>query len=391
MPRADVLVIGGGPSGATAAFLLARAGRRVTVLEKASFPRRKVCGEFVAASGLQILGGLGAGEALLASAGPEVRRVALWHAGTALEAPMPPASASAPPRYPRAIPRERLDTLLLERAAACGAEVHQPATALELKRTRDGFVCLAAARRGAPGMELEARAVIAAHGSWEPGSLPTQARRNRPRGTDLLAFKAQFRGCVLPAHAIVLSPYAGGYGGAVDIGDGSATFACCIRRDTLEALRARSGTAAGEAVFRHALAASAKLRAAFANAAREGAWMAAGPLRPGARPLCREGIFAVGNAAGESHPLAGEGLSMALRSAAFLCAPLIAALEAGYAAEMAQAVASEYRSRWRRVFMRRLWSSACYASLARHPSALEWLRAPSLVSLAMRLGGHHRA
>ena len=41
----DALIIGGGPSGATTALLLARAGWRVALTEKSSFPRRKVCGE----------------------------------------------------------------------------------------------------------------------------------------------------------------------------------------------------------------------------------------------------------------------------------------------------------------------------------------------------------
>src|SRR5438874_9027548 len=87
--RPDVLIVGGGPAGATAAALLARAGRDVVVVEKSPFPRRKVCGEFVAASGIALLGELGLGEEFDAAAGPEVRRIAVWAGNRTLEAAMP--------------------------------------------------------------------------------------------------------------------------------------------------------------------------------------------------------------------------------------------------------------------------------------------------------------
>src|SRR5512133_3810783 len=43
--RYDVRVIGGGPSGAAAAYWLAQQGRRVAVVEKKRFPREKTCGD----------------------------------------------------------------------------------------------------------------------------------------------------------------------------------------------------------------------------------------------------------------------------------------------------------------------------------------------------------
>jgi len=51
----DALVIGGGPSGATAALLLARAGWNVVLAEKTAYPRPKVCGEFISATSLPLL------------------------------------------------------------------------------------------------------------------------------------------------------------------------------------------------------------------------------------------------------------------------------------------------------------------------------------------------
>ena len=341
----DALIIGGGPAGATAALLLARAGRSVAVLEKSAFPRRKVCGEYVAAPAAAFLRTIGI------ALRPEVRRIALWSAGRAIEAPLPAPYAST-------LAREDLDSQLLELAARAGAAVFQPLKALALTRTAAGFICETSST------SMEARAVIAAHGSWEPGRLPTQQRHAAPRPADLLAFKAHFRGVGLSSDTIALAPFAGGYGGVLMLGDGRATYACCLRRDALEALR-RPGLSAGESVWRHALHASAGLRDAFAGARRDGAWLASGPLRAGVRSPYRDGIFAVGNAAGEVHPVVGQGIGLAIQSAQLLSTTIDAP--------------AEYARRCRRLYARALWPSALIARLVPHA------RMPRLLSLGARL------
>src|SRR5687768_7083642 len=130
--KVDVFIAGGGPAGATAALLLARAGHSVVVVERARFPRRKVCGEFIAAAGVEFLRALGLGAELDAAAGPEVRNIALWSGDQVFEARMPAWHASAP--YPRALARETLDVLLLEHARRHGAHViPQPDPAIEAR------------------------------------------------------------------------------------------------------------------------------------------------------------------------------------------------------------------------------------------------------------------
>src|SRR5262245_56668883 len=175
----DVLVIGGGPAGASAALLLARAGREVALIEKASFPRRKVCGEYIAPAAAGFLRSLGFPLAT------EVSRIAVWGKKRVLSAPLPAPYAST-------LAREHLDSFLLARAEDAGVAVFQPFKATTLSRTETGFVC----------ESIEARAIVAAHGSWEPGLLPTQPRHGNSRPADLLAFKAHFSGAAFPPDTI---------------------------------------------------------------------------------------------------------------------------------------------------------------------------------------------
>ena len=59
MTRADVVVVGAGPAGAATAILLAERGHAVTLLDKAAFPRPKICGEYLSPEAARVLDRLG--------------------------------------------------------------------------------------------------------------------------------------------------------------------------------------------------------------------------------------------------------------------------------------------------------------------------------------------
>src|SRR5262245_65824981 len=133
----DVIVIGGGPAGSTAGALLARAGWSVAIVERAVFPRRKVCGEFLSATNLPLLRILGLHGLFHELAGPEVRRVALFGRDDAVIADMPRMPGD-PEAWGRALGREHLDAALLDRAAAEGARVWQPWEVVDICNDRTG-------------------------------------------------------------------------------------------------------------------------------------------------------------------------------------------------------------------------------------------------------------
>jgi 2-polyprenyl-6-methoxyphenol hydroxylase-like FAD-dependent oxidoreductase len=262
-------------------------------------------------------------------------------------------------RYPRALDRETLDALLLDAARHAGARLLQPFNVSD-----------------ASG--IKARTVIRACGSWQ--------RNAQPAASDLFGFQAHLSACNLPPNIIALIPFPGGYAGVVERANGQATFACCIRRDQLERIRTRGGSA-GEAVLSHAMEASAPLLRAVATAKREGPWLGAGPLHPGRRALFSDGVFTVGNAAGEAHPVVGEGIAMAMQSSALLAESLLMQATPEKAAHV-------YARAWKHRFRVRLWASAAFARLAMLPAAPRLApffgAAPGVLTAAARLSGKLR-
>ncbi|HEX3843277.1 MAG TPA: NAD(P)/FAD-dependent oxidoreductase [Steroidobacteraceae bacterium] len=396
----DAIIIGAGPAGSSAAILLARAGWSVALLEATPFPRRKVCGECIAAGNLPLLDALGLGEALRRCAGPELQRVALWCGEKRITAALPARTAGDSP-WGRAVGREHLDLLLLEQARATGATVLQPCRALSVRGGSGGALCEVLVAASGVKLELRAPVVIRAHGSWQPPPADGTPWGHERRASDLLGFKASFRDASLDDGLLPVLAFAGGYGGMVVASDGLATLACCIRRDRLAACRSTTGSGAagraGETVEALLRGECLGVRDALANASRVGPWLAAGPIRPGVRLRAADAdAFLIGNAAGEVHPIIGEGISMALQSAWLLCQELAGSadvLRCDALGEMRRReIRQRYASRWRAHFARRLRIAACFAHAAMRPTVAAALlpllrRAPALLGVAARVSG----
>jgi geranylgeranyl reductase family protein len=152
----DVLVIGGGPAGAAAAITLRRAGRQVLIVDKASFPRDKCCGDGLTTLALRELEPLG----LLPQHVPSWQTVdAAWlrsPSGREVCLPMP-----ADGIFAATTPRRELDSALLQLAIDAGADVRQGHALAGISQHVDHV------EASVQGLgTVHARYVIAADGMW---------------------------------------------------------------------------------------------------------------------------------------------------------------------------------------------------------------------------------
>lgn len=183
----DVAIVGGGPSGAAAAHLLATKGHNVLVVEKKDFPREKTCGDGLTPRAVKQLSLMGLDDEI--STWETVRGLRIYSANDSMELPFPELHDW--PGYGLVKPRKDLDSIVLSNAEQAGAKVlfHTQAVAPIF----DGGVCRGfVAKRDGDTEEIHARYVICAEGAATKfgRSLGRQRDLSYPMG---LAIRQYFR------------------------------------------------------------------------------------------------------------------------------------------------------------------------------------------------------
>jgi len=351
--RYDVAIVGGGPAGSACAIACAEADLRTLLLERAVFPREKVCGDCLNPSCWPILERLGVADRILAQ--PHSRFTEIVFA-SARGRPISCALADSR-RGEIAIPRSALDSILLSRARKAGADV------------REGITVTAIA----PGWEIttgaeifQARALVAADGRNSTvarllGLLPA-AKKDRVGAQTHLTLPAGF-GDKVRMHFL---PH--GYCGAASVGGGLMNLCLVARPTRLPDLKI---WAAGEFQI-----------------PPDQTWRIITPLQRDAVHPARENLLLVGDAARVVEPFTGEGIYYALASGALAASHIAKGNLAGYASAHA------------RLYRGRLWvnrvakaavlypslSSAAFGIARLFPGALRFLTSRVVGSAAIEKG-----
>jgi len=301
----DVLIVGAGPAGSVAAALLARAGVRVRVVDRAAFPRDKLCGDTVNPGTLETLRRLGLA-AGIDSCGLPVEGMCLTGAN----------GATVEGRYPqgqigRALLRRHLDWMLLQDAVAAGAQFE---SGVAVRRPLVDGERVTGVRAGGRGWEcdLRARLTIAADGRRSALAFGLGLARHpaRPRRWAIGAYvETSARSTVAPTLG-EMHVRPGRYIGVAPV-PGGLTNVCVVKpwRPGEPAFGNPRDMLLGE------LARDPLLRDRFAGARLAGPPAVLGPLAVDVRHCTTEGLLLAGDAAGFVDPMTGDGLCFAVRGA----------------------------------------------------------------------------
>ncbi len=290
----DVVIIGGGLAGLTAALHLNKIGYQVLAVEKQLYPHHKVCGEYVSNEIVPYLDSLGV--TLTASDAVAINRLQLSAvSGKVLEVDLPLGGVG--------ISRFHFDNLLYQKAITAGIAILFDSVNT-VRYIDDGFLISTVKEQ-----VYNAKVVIGAYG--KRSLLDKQLQRNFiQQKSSWLGVKAHYKIANFPDNLVALHNFRGGYGGLSKTETGVVNFCYLVSYDSFQKEKNISDFNA-KVVAKNPYLSDflAKAEPVFEKP------LSIAQISFHAKSAVEDHVLMCGDTAGLIHPLCGNGMAMAIHSA----------------------------------------------------------------------------
>ncbi|MGI8467490.1 MAG: NAD(P)/FAD-dependent oxidoreductase [Pyrinomonadaceae bacterium] len=369
--KSQILIVGAGPAGTSAAIRLARNGFRVCLIEREKFPREKLCGEFISPECFAHFRELGVLDKMLAAGGDSIAKTVFYAPnGKSVAVPSQWFNQS---ENALGLSRARMDFLLLERAAKLGVEVLQETSAVGLL-FENGKICgIKARQKNGETFEIAADLTIDATG--RANVLAKFAEKEKLRITNyesrttnyelritnyelqnakirtlhsafrnrLVGFKAHLKNAEIERGRCEIYFFRGGYGGLNLVENDLSNHCFLIRADVV---REFGGDA--ERIVRSVIFQNKRAAETLRHAAPVYDWLAVAIDSFGLKGLNpASGVLAIGDAGAFIDPFTGSGMLMALESGEILARAIMES-------SSAEQIADVYKNLHAQKFQKRL-------------------------------------
>ena len=307
MDKADVIIIGGGPAGCSAALGLNQLGYHVILCDQAKFPRDKICGEFISPAADPILDRLGVLGDIEALTPKRLKGVAISsYEGEELviDYPCQPGEIERPTSL--SVPRYELDSLFIEQVRRVGVEIR------EQNKITD-FLFKEGCVSGVKGWDenkssftLKAPLVIDAGGRNSLSLKKFNLKRESSRNTKM-AMAAHWQGAQIPDDYCYMHVSRPGYTGISSVNQDKVNVVLVVDQNSMRGEKPDSFY--GRTVMKNRFR-----RKILQNAECLESVRAVESLGFSVKPIPCGGLLAVGDAMGFIDPFTGEGIYLSLRS-----------------------------------------------------------------------------
>ena len=313
---ADVIIVGAGPAGTSLAARLAPAGIDTLLLDRAHFPRDKVCGDFVGPAALAELATLGVPVAEIEKTNM-IRRGGYVFNGEKLSE-YEPRTVDGLPNFGRVIPRLQLDAMILTAARGAGARLREGVNVTNFKSINGGAEVVF--RAGSAERSLRARLVVGADGSSSVIARALRGSRH-PRADTFIAVRGYAEGPIADLDRCDFcfsSDFFPGYYWVFPVGERMANVGIGMPTETLPPVEQHLRDLLTERINADALT---RDRLAGSRISGKIAGWPLATYNPSVK-LVGDNVILLGDAAGLINPINGEGIQYALLSARW-AAPII--------------------------------------------------------------------